>query len=158
MELVLGYIESGRSEGARLVCGGGRASDGELARGAFVEPTVFADCRDEQRIVREEIFGPVMSVLSFGDEEEVVRRANDTEYGLAAGVFTRDLARAHRVAGALAAGVVWINNYNVTPIEMPFGGFKQSGLGRENGWAAIEFYTQRKSVYVELQGVDSAYE
>ncbi|MEF8833683.1 MAG: aldehyde dehydrogenase family protein, partial [Halofilum sp. (in: g-proteobacteria)] len=100
----------------------------------------------------------VMSVLTFDGEDEVLRRANDTEFGLAAGVFTRDLARAHRVAAELQAGIVWVNNYNVTPIEMPFGGSKGSGLGRENGWAAIEFYTERKSVYVELQGVDSAYD
>ncbi|MDZ7747901.1 MAG: betaine-aldehyde dehydrogenase [Halofilum sp. (in: g-proteobacteria)] len=158
MEGVLGYIEAGKSSDARLVCGGARATEGALGDGAYVHPTVFAGCSDDQRIVREEIFGPVMSVLTFDDEDEVVRRANDTEYGLAAGVFTSDLTRAHRVAAELQAGVVWVNNYNVTPIEMPFGGVKASGLGRENGWAAIEFYTQRKSVYVELQGVDSAYE
>ena len=157
-QLVLGYIEAGRASGARLVCGGGRADEGELAGGNYVLPTIFAGCDDEMKIVREEIFGPVMSVLTFDEEQEVVRRANATEYGLAAGVFTRDLARAHRVAAALQAGVCWINNYNVTPIEMPFGGIKGSGLGRENGWAAIDYYTQRKSVYVELQGVDSAYD
>ena len=158
MELVLSYMEAGKEGGARLVCGGERASDGDLAEGAYVQPTIFAGCDDDMKIVREEIFGPVMSVLTFTDEADVVRRANDTEYGLAAGVFTRDLARAHRVAGELQAGVVWVNNYNVTPIEMPFGGVKGSGLGRENGHAAIEFYTQRKSVYVELQGVDCAYD
>ncbi len=157
-DLVLSYMQAGKDGGARLVCGGDRAAGGELANGAFVEPTIFADCRDDMRIVREEIFGPVMSVLTFAQEDEVLRRANDTHYGLAAGVFTRDLARAHRVAGELEAGVVWINNYNVTPIEMPFGGVKGSGIGRENGHAAIDFYTQRKSVYVELQGVDSAYD
>ncbi len=158
METVLGYIDAGRKEGARLVCGGERALGDGLDQGAFVRPTVFADCRDEQRIVREEIFGPVMSVLRFTGEDEVVARANDTVYGLAAGLFTRDLTRAHRVAAEIQAGVVWINNYNVTPIEMTFGGVKQSGLGRENGRAAIDYYTQRKSVYVELQGVDSAYD
>jgi betaine-aldehyde dehydrogenase len=158
MQTVLAYIESGKAAGSRLVVGGERADSGDLGEGAFVHPTVFADCSDDQQIVREEIFGPVMSVLTFEGEHEVVRRANDTRYGLAAGVFTRDLARAHRVAAEIAAGVVWVNTYNVTPMEMPFGGVRESGLGRENGWAAVEFYTQRKSVYVELQGVDSAYD
>ncbi|MEF8833789.1 MAG: betaine-aldehyde dehydrogenase [Halofilum sp. (in: g-proteobacteria)] len=158
MELVLSYMEAGKESGARLICGGERATDGELADGAWVQPTIFAGCDDDMKIVREEIFGPVMSVLTFTDEADVIRRANETEYGLAAGLFTRDLARAHRVAAELQAGVVWVNNYNVTPIEMPFGGVKGSGIGRENGHAAIEFYTQRKSVYVELQGVDCAYD
>jgi betaine-aldehyde dehydrogenase len=108
-------------------------------------------------IVREEIFGPVMAVLAFDAEAEVIQRANDTEFGLAAGVFTRDLARAHRVVAALEAGVCWINNYNVTPVEAPFGGNKQSGIGRENGSAAIEHYTQLKSVYVELGDVACPY-
>lgn len=157
MEVVLGYIERGRQEGARLVCGGGRATAGDLAAGSFVQPTIFADCGDDMTIVREEIFGPVMSVLDFTDEDEAVRRANATPFGLAAGVFTRDLARGHRVAASLQAGVCWINNYNVTPIEMPFGGVKYSGIGRENGTAAVEFYSQRKSVYVELTGVDCPY-
>jgi betaine-aldehyde dehydrogenase len=120
-------------------------------------PTIFADCTDDMTIVREEIFGPVMAVLAFESEAEVVRRANDTEFGLAAGIFTRDLARAHRVVAALEAGVCWINNYNVTPIEAPFGGNKQSGIGRENGSAAIEHYTQLKSVYVELGDVACPY-
>ncbi len=156
-EKVLSYIEIGRNEGAEVVIGGGRPSAPKLAAGNFVEPTVFAACRDDMRIVREEIFGPVMALLSFDEEAEVVSRANDTEFGLAAGVFTRDLARAHRVIAKLEAGTCWINNYNITPIEMPFGGYKQSGLGRENGSAAVEHYTQIKSVYVELGDVDAPY-
>jgi betaine-aldehyde dehydrogenase len=108
-------------------------------------------------IATDEIFGPVMSILSFADEAEVVQRANNTEYGLAAGVFTKDLARGHRVIAELQAGTCWINNYNITPIELPIGGYKQSGLGRENSPAAIDHYTQLKSVYVELGDVDCPY-
>lgn len=156
-EKVLGYIDQGRSEGARVAVGGGRPNDPALAAGNFVEPTIFAGCADDMTIVREEIFGPVMTVLPFRDEEEVVVRANDTEFGLSAGVFTRDLARAHRVIARLQAGTCWINTYNITPIAMPFGGMKQSGLGRENGLAAIEHYSQLKSVYVAVNGVDSPY-
>lgn len=157
LDLVLNYIDTGKREGAAVVTGGQRAQGPGLEAGSYVVPTVFAGCADDMTIVQEEIFGPVMSVLSFSDENEAVQRANATPYGLAAGIFTRDLARGHRVAAALQAGVCWINNYNVTPIEMPFGGVKLSGLGRENGTAAVDFYTQRKSVYVELSGVDSAY-
>jgi betaine-aldehyde dehydrogenase len=158
MERVLGYIEAGKKEGARLVYGGKRADGGLLDRGNFVMPTIFAECKDNMTIVREEIFGPVMSVLRFDGEDEAVERANDTSFGLAAGVFTKDLARAHRVAARLEAGVCWINNYNVTPIEMPFGGVKESGIGQENGQAAIEHYTQLKSVFVELGEVQCPYE
>ncbi|SOC10376.1 betaine-aldehyde dehydrogenase [Stappia indica] len=157
LDKVLGYIEAGRAEGARLVCGGNRATVQGFPDGLFVEPTVFADVADHMTIAREEIFGPVMCVLDFESEEEAVARANATEFGLAAGVFTRDIARAHRVIGALHAGTCWINTYNLTPIEMPFGGYKKSGIGRENGHAAIEHYSQVKSVYVELGDVASAY-
>lgn len=156
-EKVLGYIERGRQEGAEVAVGGGRPQDPALARGNFVEPTVFTGCRDDMAIVREEIFGPVMALLSFKDEDEAVARANATPFGLSAGVFTRDLARGHRVVARLEAGTCWINTYNVTPIAMPFGGVKQSGIGRENGRAAIEHYTQLKSVYVAMNGVDSPY-
>lgn len=157
MRTVLGYIERGRAEGATLLTGGHRVVDGALGRGAFVAPTVFDGCTDDMTIVREEIFGPVMAVLSFDDEDEVIARANDTRFGLAGGVFTRDLARAHRTIARLEAGTCWINHYNVTPIELPFGGYKQSGLGRGNGRAALEHYTQLKSVYVNLGHVDAPY-
>jgi betaine-aldehyde dehydrogenase len=157
MHKVLSYIERGRSEGARLLTGGSRVTAGALARGFFVAPTVFDNCRDDMAIVREEIFGPVMSVLDFEDEREVIERANATEFGLAAGVFTNDLTRAHRVIAQLQAGTCWINQYNVTPIELPFGGVKLSGLGRENGRAAIEHYTQLKSVYVAMGDVVAPY-
>jgi betaine-aldehyde dehydrogenase len=157
MEKVLGYIEKGKAEGAKLLVGGERVTQGPLAHGCFVTPAVFDGCRDDMTIVREEIFGPVMTVLPFEDEEEVIARANDTEYGLAAGVFTKDLARGHRVVARLEAGTCWINHYNITPIELPFGGAKLSGLGRENGRAAIEHYTQLKSVYVALAKIDAPY-
>jgi betaine-aldehyde dehydrogenase len=157
MHKVLSYIERGRSEGARLLTGGSRVTTGSLGRGFFVAPTVFDDCRDDMAIVREEIFGPVMSVLEFEDEREVIERANATEFGLAAGVFTNDLTRAHRVIAQLQAGTCWINQYNVTPVELPFGGVKLSGLGRENGRAAIEHYTQLKSVYVAMGDVVAPY-
>jgi betaine-aldehyde dehydrogenase len=157
MHKVLSYIDRGRAEGARILTGGMRVTAGDLANGYFVAPTVFDNCRDDMAIVREEIFGPVMSVLEFEDEQEVIERANATEFGLAAGVFTNDLTRAHRVIARLQAGTCWINHYNVTPIELPFGGVKLSGLGRENGRAAIEHYTQLKSVYVAMGDVEAPY-
>jgi betaine-aldehyde dehydrogenase len=157
MNKVLGYIERGKAEGAKLLCGGQRYVANGCERGFFVEPTVFDGCTDDMAIVREEIFGPVMSVLEFSDEDEVVARANATEFGLSAGVFTNDLTRGHRVIANLEAGTCWINHYNITPIELPFGGHKRSGLGRENGRAAIEHYTQLKSVYVAMGDVDAPY-
>jgi betaine-aldehyde dehydrogenase len=157
MEKVLGFIARGRAQGARLVTGGARVTTGELANGFFVAPTVFDACHDDMDIVRQEIFGPVMAVLEFEDEEEVLERANATEFGLAAAVFTSDLSRAHRVIAQLQAGTCWINHYNITPVELPFGGVKMSGLGRENGRAAIEHYTQLKSVYVALGDIEAPY-
>ncbi len=157
MEKVMSYIKLGLEEGARLVVGGKEASVPGHEKGCFVEPTVFADCSDDMRIVKEEIFGPVMSVLKFEEEDEVVTRANDTSMGLAAGVFCKNIQRAHRVIARMEAGTCWINNYNITPSQMPFGGYKQSGIGRENGRAALDHYTQLKSVYVELGDVESAY-
>ncbi|SAK56434.1 betaine aldehyde dehydrogenase [Caballeronia glebae] len=150
LQKVLGYIESGKREGARLAAGGARMTEGAFARGQYVEPTVFADCRDGMRIVREEIFGPVMSLLAFDDEDEVIARASDTDYGLAAGVVTENLSRAHRVIHRLEAGICWINTWGESPAEMPVGGYKQSGVGRENGIVTLNAYTRIKSVQVEL--------
>jgi betaine-aldehyde dehydrogenase len=157
MTRVLDYVAAGKTEGARLLYGGERVQEPPLDRGSFVRPAVFTECSDDMKIVREEIFGPVMSLLRFCEEDEVIGRANATRFGLAAGVFTRDLARAHRVVARLEAGICWINNYNITPVEMPFGGMKESGFGHENGQAAIEHYTQLKSVYVELGDVQCPY-
>jgi len=154
---VVGYIEAGTREGATLAYGGGLPSGPVFDKGAFIEPTIFSDVTDDMTIAREEIFGPVLSLLSFETEDEAIARANRTPFGLAAGVFTRDLARGHRVAGQLQAGICWINTYNLTPVEAPFGGVKQSGLGRENGRAAMEFYSQLKTVHVGLGPVDSPY-
>jgi betaine-aldehyde dehydrogenase len=147
---VMGYIAAGQAEGARLLCGGTRD-------GAFITPAVFAGVTDDMTIAREEIFGPVMAVLGFESEDEVIARANATEFGLAAGVFTRDISRAHRVIGQLQAGTCWINAYNLTPVQMPFGGVKASGIGRENGHAALEHYTRVKSVYLGMGPVDAPY-
>ncbi|MDE4142449.1 MULTISPECIES: betaine-aldehyde dehydrogenase [Rhodobacterales] len=153
MEIVLGYIEKGKAEGARLICGGERVD----RPGYFIAPTVFADVTDDMVIAREEIFGPVMSVLDFETEEEVIERANATEFGLSAGVFTRDFTRAHRVIGALEAGSCFINSYNDAPVEAPFGGVKASGVGRENSKEAIKHFSQVKSVYVRMGDVEAAF-
>jgi betaine-aldehyde dehydrogenase len=150
MESVLGYIAKGKEEGARVLCGGSRLTEGELGKGAFVAPTVFTDCTDEMTIVREEIFGPVMAILSYESEEEVIRRANDTDFGLAAGVVTKDLNRAHRIIHQLEAGICWINAWGESDAKMPVGGYKQSGVGRENGISSLNNFTRIKSVQVEL--------
>ncbi|GAB1581350.1 betaine-aldehyde dehydrogenase [Phyllobacterium phragmitis] len=154
---VLSYIEKGKAEGATLSSGGGVPHLQGFENGFFIEPTVFTDVTDEMTIAREEIFGPVMSILEFSDEDEVIARANDTAFGLAAGVFTADLQRGHRVIGQIKAGTCWINAYNLTPVEVPFGGYKQSGIGRENGIAALFYYSQIKTVYVEMGRVESPY-
>lgn len=154
---VMGYVERGRQEGATLEIGGGIPSIQGFDNGFFLEPAVFTGVTDDMTIAREEIFGPVMSVLDFNDEDEVIARANATEFGLAAGVFTADITRAHRAVARLQAGTCWINAYNLTPAGMPFGGVKASGFGRENAAAAIEAYSQVKSVYVGLGPVESPY-
>ncbi len=145
LDRVLRLIARGQEEGARLVCGGGRAEGDELAKGNFVAPTLFADVSNDMSIAREEIFGPVLSVIPFDDEEEAVRLANDTDYGLAATVWTSDVRRAMRMTKAIKAGTVGVNGYQLEP-NSPFGGFRQSGLGREGGRAAIESYTELKTV------------
>ena len=154
---VMRYIDSGIAEGARLLCGGKRMQGDGFDHGAWVEPTVFTDCRDEMTIVREEIFGPVMAILSYESEEEVVRRANATEYGLAAGVVTQDLNRAHRVIHQIEAGICWINTWGESAAEMPVGGYKHSGVGRENGLMTLQNYTQLKSVQIELDRFQSVF-
>jgi len=157
MQRVLEHIASGKAEGARLVCGGERLTDGALGKGCYVAPTIFSDCRDDMRIVREEIFGPVMSLLAYDDEDEAVRRANDTDYGLAAGVVTPDLARAHRLIHLLEAGICWVNSWGESPAQMPVGGYKQSGVGRENGLATLRAYTRTKSIQIELDRYASVF-
>ncbi|MET0889775.1 MAG: betaine-aldehyde dehydrogenase [Stenotrophomonas maltophilia] len=159
MQRVLEHIASGKADGARLVCGGERLTEGALGKGCYVAPTIFSDCRDDMRIVREEIFGPVMSLLAYDDEDEdeAVRRANDTDYGLAAGVVTPDLARAHRVIHQLEAGICWVNSWGESPAQMPVGGYKQSGVGRENGLATLRAYTRTKSIQIELDRYASVF-
>jgi acyl-CoA reductase-like NAD-dependent aldehyde dehydrogenase len=149
---ILEYIEIGKAEGAQLVVGGQAATDEALAGGYFIQPTIFTGVRNDMRIASEEIFGPVLSVIPFDTEEEAIEIANDTEYGLGAGVWTKDLQRAHRVAHAIRAGSVWVNSYRMITYNVPFGGYKQSGLGRENGLAAVAEYTEIKSVWIELSG------
>ena len=149
MDTVLRYIDSGRREGATLVAGGARADIG-TGKGFFVQPTVFADVTPEMTIAREEIFGPVLAAIEFADLDEAIHKANDSQYGLAAGVWTRDIKKAHYVARKLQAGTVWINTYNVYDTAAPFGGYKQSGFGREMSAHALEHYTQVKSVWVDL--------
>jgi len=146
LEKILGYIESGRQEGAKLTCGGGRVGN----RGYFVEPTVFSDVQDNMKIAREEIFGPVMSIIRFKNLDEVIERANRTTYGLAAGVWTRDVGKALAIANNVRAGTVWVNCYNVVDNAAPFGGFKQSGIGRELGEYGLQQYTEVKTVTVKL--------
>ncbi|OZS75268.1 betaine-aldehyde dehydrogenase [Providencia rettgeri] len=150
MENVLRYIALGKQQGARLLCGGERIMDGDFAQGAYVAPTVFTDCHDEMQITQEEIFGPVMSILSYQSEDEVIARANSSVYGLAAGLVTQDLTRAHRVIHQLEAGICWINTWGESPAQMPVGGYKHSGVGRENGVMTLQNYTQVKSIQVEL--------
>jgi aldehyde dehydrogenase (NAD+) len=150
LERVTGYLKIGKQEGAKAVIGGERAMTGELAKGYFVAPTVFDGVRPEMRIAREEIFGPVVTAIPFREVDEVIHLSNATTYGLAGGVWTRDVQKAHRAARAIQAGVVWVNCYNVFDPAMPFGGYKMSGYGRESGQHALDLYTQVKAVWMKV--------
>lgn len=141
---IMGYIDSGKRQGAKLLTGGSRVGK----RGHFIEPTVFADVQDDMTIFQEEIFGPVMSITKFDSISEVIRRANDTKYGLAAAVFTKDLGKAHKIANKVRAGTVWVNCYDVLDSAIPFGGFKQSGVGRELGEYGLQNYLEIKTVTI----------
>jgi aldehyde dehydrogenase (NAD+) len=149
MKTVLGFIESGKSDGASLIAGGNRVSVNG-AKGYFIEPTIFGDVKNEMKIAQEEIFGPVLSVLTFDDTDEVIERANNNPYGLAAAVWTRDVKKAHIVSRRLKAGTVWINTYGLMDAALPFGGYKSSGFGRELGAHAIEHYTEMKTVWLNM--------
>ncbi|EAT91581.2 hypothetical protein SNOG_00086 [Parastagonospora nodorum SN15] len=148
-ERILSYIESGKSEGAKLVAGG-EAYKNVGGKGFFISPTIFVDVKDHMKIYREEVFGPFVAISSFKTEEEAIERANDTSYGLGAAVFTQNITKAHRVARAIDAGMVWINSSNDSDIRIPFGGVKQSGIGRELGEAGLEAYTNKKAIHVNL--------
>ncbi|WP_083914006.1 betaine-aldehyde dehydrogenase [Ilumatobacter nonamiensis] len=153
-EKVLSYMKLAADSGARHLVGGEVPAEPSLANGNYITPAVFADCTDDMAFVTDEVFGPLMAVLPFDDEAEVVARANATDYGLAGAVFSADLARANRVANSIEAGFVWINDYGTMPASIPFGGYKHSGLGRENGEQAIDHYTQIKTIYTNLEPVD----
>lgn len=149
-ERVMRYVTLGQDEGATLVCGGDTPNESAVGKGYFVKPTIFSDVKDEMTIAREEIFGPVLAVLPFRGEDEVISRANASQYGLAAGVWTQDLRRAHTVAAALEAGTVWVNSYNMIDPTTPFGGYKDSGFGRDLGVDGLRSYTRTKSVWIGL--------
>ncbi len=154
LDVVSGFVDRARDAGAKEVCGGHRVDVPGHENGAFYAPTVIADSTDDMEHVREEIFGPVMTVLKFETEDEVVARANRSDYGLAGGVVTKDLTRAHRVAANVQTGMFWVNTYQAMPMQIPFGGYKQSGIGRENGWDVLDEYTQKKSVFVQTKPED----
>ncbi|CAM1294846.1 ALDH9A1 (predicted) [Pycnogonum litorale] len=154
-ERVLSYVEEAKKQGVKVLCGGERVTMPKpYQNGYFLSPCVMTDCKDDMKIVKEEVFGAVVCVLPFETEEEVIRRANDSNLGLAGAVFTNDLNRAHRVANQIQSGTVWINNYNIYPPELPCGGCKMSGFGRENGQAALNEYTQLKTIVVETNDID----
>lgn len=149
LDRVTSYLDTGKSEGARAVSGGARMTQGDLASGFFVQPTVFADVNDDMKIAQDEIFGPVLSTFTFDDMDDLVKRANSTMFGLGSGVWTRDVNKAHKMAGAIRAGNVWVNCYGAMDVQMPFGGYKMSGYGRESGRESLDAYLQTKAVYIK---------
>ena len=149
MNTVLNYIEKGKAEGATLACGGERAIEGDLDKGYFIKPTVFTNVTNDMTIAQEEIFGPVLCVLKYKDEEEAVKIANDSIFGLGGGVWSEDLVRAREVAGKMRTGTVWINDWHLLSEQMPFGGYKQSGIGREFGEEGMNEYTELKALHVD---------
>ena len=157
LEKILSYVEIGKQEGARLICGGERITDGELAKGCFMRPTLLADVTNDMRVAQEEIFGPVACILKFRDEDEVIRMANDNAYGLGGAVWTRDLNRAIRVSRGIETGRMWVNTYNQIPEGSPFGGYKESGIGRETQKVILEHYTQMKNIMINLSEAPSGF-
>jgi acyl-CoA reductase-like NAD-dependent aldehyde dehydrogenase len=149
---ILSFIEAAKGDGARLVAGGGRADGPGLEKGFFIEPTIFADVRNDMKVAAEEIFGPVLSIIPFGDEEEAVQIANDTPYGLASGVWSENIGRCMRMMRAIQSGVVWVNTYRVAAPQAPFGGCKESGFGRVRGEAGIQEFMQTKNVFIDFSG------
>jgi acyl-CoA reductase-like NAD-dependent aldehyde dehydrogenase len=153
LDRIKSYMDIGTDEGAKIVTGGKPPQlDENFKNGFFFQPTILADVNNKMRVAQEEIFGPVVSVISFKDEDDLIKQANETIYGLSAGLWTRDITRAHRFAKEIKAGVIWINTYNMFNAASPFGGYKQSGYGREMGKHALDLYTQVKSVWVDLSG------
>jgi acyl-CoA reductase-like NAD-dependent aldehyde dehydrogenase len=150
LEKILAYIEIGKAEGAKVACGGSRITDNGLGKGAFIKPTILSEVNNKMRVAQEEIFGPVVSVIKFKTEEEVIKLANDNEYGLAGAVWTKDLNRAFRVARAVETGRMWVNNYNNLPAHAPFGGYKKSGIGRETHKMMLEHYSQKKNIFISF--------
>ena len=157
LEKILSYVEIGKQEGARVICGGERITDGELAKGCFMRPTLLADVTNDMRVAQEEIFGPVACIIKFKDEDEVIRMANDNAYGLGGAVWTRDINRAIRVSRGIETGRMWGNTYNQIPEGSPFGGYKESGIGRETHKVILEHYTQMKNIMINLSEAPSGF-